>query len=53
MMEEVHTSETSVYSKETTQHYIPEGPNLRTCHCENLKSQTVLKLKKEVITGYT
>jgi hypothetical protein len=28
MMEAVHTSETSVYSNDTTWHYIPEGFNL-------------------------
>jgi len=30
MMERVRTSETSVYSNETTRHYIPEGSNLDT-----------------------
>jgi hypothetical protein len=37
-MEAVRTSETSVCS-ETTQLYIPEGSNIRTCCCENLKTQ--------------
>jgi hypothetical protein len=37
-MEAVQTSETSVYSNETTQRYMPEGSNLHThCH-KNLKS---------------
>jgi hypothetical protein len=38
MMEAVRTSETSVYSKETTKHYIPEASNLHTRGHENLKS---------------
>jgi hypothetical protein len=38
IMEALRTSETSVYSHETTQHYIPEGPNLHTRRRENLKS---------------
>jgi hypothetical protein len=38
LMEEVHTSETSVYSNETIQRYIPEDSKLHTRHCENLKS---------------
>jgi hypothetical protein len=37
MMEAVYTSETSVYFKKTTQHYIPEGCGLHTYCCENLK----------------
>jgi hypothetical protein len=37
-MEAVRNSETSVYSSKTTQRYIPEGSNLYTHHCENLKS---------------
>jgi hypothetical protein len=37
-MEAVHTSETSVYSNETAQRYIPEGSNLHNRRRENLKS---------------
>jgi hypothetical protein len=33
----IRTSETSVYSSETTLRYIPEGSNLHTRRCENLK----------------
>jgi hypothetical protein len=36
MMEEVRTSETSVYSNETTRRYIPEGCNLHTRRREKL-----------------
>jgi hypothetical protein len=38
MMEAVRTSETSVYSYETIQCYIPEGSTLHTHSHENLKS---------------
>jgi hypothetical protein len=38
MMEAVRTSETSVYSKESTRRYIPEGTNLHNRHREKLKS---------------
>jgi hypothetical protein len=38
MMEAAHTSETSVYSNESTWRYIPEGSNLHTRRRENLKS---------------
>jgi hypothetical protein len=35
----IRTTETSVYSNETTRRYIPEGSNLHTPRrCENLKS---------------
>jgi hypothetical protein len=43
MMEAVRTSETPVYSNETTLRYIPQGYNLQTRRRENLKS---LKLGK-------
>jgi len=33
MMEAVRTSETSVYSNETTRRYIPEGSHLLPCTC--------------------
>jgi hypothetical protein len=42
MMEEVRTSETSVYS-ETTRRYIPEVSNLHTRLRENLKTHVNLK----------
>jgi hypothetical protein len=38
VMEAVRTSETSVYSNETTRRYIPEGSKLRIRCGENLKS---------------
>jgi hypothetical protein len=38
MMEAVRTSETSVYSSETTLRYIPAGYHLHTRRRENLKS---------------
>jgi hypothetical protein len=38
-MEAVRTSETSMYSNETTPHYIPEGSNLHIRRRENPKSQ--------------
>jgi hypothetical protein len=38
MMEAVRTSETSVYSNETTRRNIPEASNLHTRRRENLKS---------------
>jgi hypothetical protein len=38
MMEAVRTSETSVYSNETTLRYIPEGSQLHSRSRENLKS---------------
>jgi hypothetical protein len=38
MMEAVRTSETSVYSSETTRHCIPEDSHLHTRRRENLKS---------------
>jgi hypothetical protein len=50
MMEAVRTSETSVYSKETTRCYIPEDSNLYarrrekrnlTCNTENLNGITL------------
>jgi hypothetical protein len=37
MMEAVRTYETSVYSQETTQRYIPESRHLHTFRRENLK----------------
>jgi hypothetical protein len=37
-MEAVRTSETSVYSNETTRRYIPEDSNLHTRHRKDLKS---------------
>jgi hypothetical protein len=37
MMEEVRTSETSVYSNATTRRYIPECCKLHTARRENLK----------------
>jgi hypothetical protein len=40
MMEAVRTSETSVYSKETTWRYIPEESNIHTRCREILKSHT-------------
>jgi hypothetical protein len=36
MMEAVRTTETSVYSNETTRRYIPQGSNLHTRRRENL-----------------
>jgi hypothetical protein len=39
MMEAESTSETSVYSNESTQRYIPEGSNLQNRRPENLKSR--------------
>jgi hypothetical protein len=45
MMEAVRNFETLVYSNETTWHYIPEGSNLHTCRCENLKSHQVNKFE--------
>jgi hypothetical protein len=39
MMEAVRTSETLVYSNETTWRYIPEGSNLHSRRRENLKSR--------------
>jgi hypothetical protein len=38
MMETVRTSETSVYSNETTRRYIPEDSKLHTRCRENLKA---------------
>jgi hypothetical protein len=38
MMKAVHTSETSVYSNETTRRCVPEGSDIHTCRSENLKS---------------
>jgi hypothetical protein len=38
VMEEVHVSETLVYSNETIQHCIPDGSHLHTCCHKNLKS---------------
>jgi hypothetical protein len=38
IMKAVHTSETSVYSNQTTRHYIPEGSTLNTRRRENQKS---------------
>jgi hypothetical protein len=38
VLEAVHTSETSVYSNETTRRYIPEGSKLRIRCRDNLKS---------------
>jgi hypothetical protein len=38
MMEAERTSETSVYSDEAIERYIPEGSNLHTRRRENLKS---------------
>jgi hypothetical protein len=40
MMEAVRTSETSVYSNETTWRYIPEGSHIHTRRRENLKAHT-------------
>jgi uncharacterized protein YfbU (UPF0304 family) len=40
MVKAVHTSETSVYFKETIWHYIPEGYHLHTRRRENMKSHT-------------
>jgi hypothetical protein len=40
MKDAVHTSETSVYSSETIQHYIPEYFQLHTRRRENLKSHS-------------
>jgi hypothetical protein len=37
----VRTSETSVYSNETTRRYIPEGSKLHTRYRENLKYHIV------------
>jgi hypothetical protein len=45
MMEAVHTSETTVYSNETTQRYIPDGSNHHIRRGENLKSHTLLPLQ--------
>jgi hypothetical protein len=49
MMEAVRTSETSVYSKETTRRYIPEGSKLHTRRRENLKSQAVMVFPTHVM----
>jgi len=38
IMEAIRTSETSVYSNETTRRYIPDGCNLRSRRREDLKS---------------
>jgi hypothetical protein len=38
MMEGVCNSETSVYFKDTTQRYIPEGSHLHIRRCESLKA---------------
>jgi hypothetical protein len=49
MMEAVRTSETLVYSNETTRRYIPEDSNPHTRHRENLKSHIeTLNLKRAV-----
>jgi hypothetical protein len=40
MMEAVRTSETLVYSNETTRRYIPDDSKLHTSRRENLKSHT-------------
>jgi hypothetical protein len=45
MMEAVRTSETSIYSNETTRRYIPEGSTLHTCHRDNLKSYKLLPIR--------
>jgi hypothetical protein len=42
IMEAVHISEPSVYSKEITWRYIPEGANLHTRHGENPKCQIIV-----------
>jgi hypothetical protein len=41
MMEEVRTSQTSVYSSEATMRYIPEDSKLHTRRHENLKFHTI------------
>jgi hypothetical protein len=41
MMEAVYLSETSVYLKDTTRRYIPEGCDIHTRHCENLNSHKI------------
>jgi hypothetical protein len=58
MMEAVRTSETSVYSNETTRHYITEGSNLHTRRRENLKSHesfvvylTTLSVEQTICTA--
>jgi hypothetical protein len=38
IMEAVCTSQTSVYSNETTRRYFPEGSNIYVRRCGNLKS---------------
>jgi hypothetical protein len=43
-MEAVHTSETSVYSNESTRRYISESSHLHTRRRQNLKSHTILSL---------
>jgi hypothetical protein len=53
MMEAVRTSETSVYSNETTRRYIPEGSNLHTRRHENLKSHSVVSELSALISGKT
>jgi hypothetical protein len=50
-MEAVHTSETSVYSNDTTRRYIPGGSNLHTHRRENLKCYTFhfLRIQTNII----
>jgi ribosomal protein L28 len=59
MMESVRTSETSVYSNETTWHYIPEDCNNHTRRHWNLNShkkdffmEEMLKLQRKEITTF-
>jgi hypothetical protein len=42
-MEAIRTSETSVYSNETTLRYIPEDSKLHTSRRENLKPHIIFK----------
>jgi hypothetical protein len=46
MMEAVHTSDTSVYSNETTRRYIPEVSHLHARRRENLKCQKTKKVRR-------
>jgi hypothetical protein len=45
-------SETSAYFNKTTQRYIPEGSELHTRRCENLKSFVVLVIYLQRIPAY-
>jgi hypothetical protein len=46
MMEAVRNSETSLYSNENMQRYIPEGSHIHSHHHENLKSHNHKQIYK-------